>query len=64
MKSVIKFFAGASLFAMLFAAVGVANAQIAPDALVKQTADDVLTIIKNDKDIQSGNQQKLYAVVE
>jgi phospholipid transport system substrate-binding protein len=64
MKSVIKFFAGASLLAMLFAAVGVANAQIAPDALVKQTADDVLTIIKNDKDIQSGNQQKLYAVVE
>lgn len=64
MKSVIKFLAGVSLFAMLFAAVGVANAQITPDALVKQTADDVLTIIKNDKEIQSGNQQKLYAVVE
>lgn len=64
MKSLIKFFAVASFFAMMFGSIGVANAQIAPDALVKQTADDVLTIIKNDKEIQSGNQQKLYAVVE
>ena len=27
-------------------------------------ADDVLTIIKNDREIQAGNQQKLYAVIE
>jgi phospholipid transport system substrate-binding protein len=64
MKAVIKFIVSASLFASLFINASVATAEIAPDALVKQTADDVLTIIKNDKEIQSGNQQKLYAVVE
>ena len=64
MKAVIKFLVGASLLASLFASIGVVNAEISPEALVKQTADDVLTIIKNDKEIQSGNQQKLYAVVE
>jgi phospholipid transport system substrate-binding protein len=64
MKAVIKFLASASLFTSLFVGVGIANAEITPDALVKQTADDVLTIIKNDKEIQAGNQQKLYALVE
>ena len=64
MKSVFKFLIGTSLVLSLFVNAGVANAEIAPDVLVKQTADDVLTIIKNDKEIQSGNQQKLYAVVE
>jgi phospholipid transport system substrate-binding protein len=64
MKSVINFLASVSLFTSLFVGVSVANAEITPDALVKQTADDVLTIIKNDKEIQAGNQQKLYALVE
>lgn len=36
----------------------------APDELVKRTAEDVLTIIKNDKDIQAGNQEKLFALTE
>lgn len=35
-----------------------------PDELVKRTADDVLTIIKNDKDIQAGNQTKIFALAE
>jgi phospholipid transport system substrate-binding protein len=48
----------------LFANVAMANIDMAPDVLVKQTADDVLAIVKNDKDIQAGNQQKLFAVVE
>lgn len=64
MKSVFKFLIGTSLVLSLFVNAGVANAEIAPDVLVKQTADDVLTIIKTDKEIQSGNQQKLFAVVE
>ena len=64
MKLVTKLLVGASLLASLFASVGVVYAEITPEALVKQTADDVLTIIKNDKEIQSGNQQKLYMVVE
>ena len=35
-----------------------------PDALVKRTADDVLSVIKSDKDIQAGDQDKLYALAE
>ncbi len=62
MKSVSKILVGISFLASLYA--GLANADVAPDALVKQTADDVLAIIKNDKEIQAGNQQKLYAVAE
>lgn len=64
MKSFVKFLVSISLFVGLFAFISFANAEATPDALVKQTADEVLTIIKNDKDIQSGNQQKLFAVVE
>jgi phospholipid transport system substrate-binding protein len=64
MKAIVKFLVGFGFFVSLFAGVGVANAEIAPDALVKQTADDVLTIIKNDKEIQAGNQQRLFAVAE
>ena len=36
----------------------------APDELVKRTADDVLTIVKADKDIQAGNQEKLFALAQ
>lgn len=35
-----------------------------PDELVKRTAEDVLAIVKNDKDIQAGNQQKIFALAE
>lgn len=62
MKSVSKFLVGISFLASLYS--GAASADVAPDVLVKQTADDVLAIIKNDKEIQAGNQQKLYAVAE
>ncbi|MDP3087478.1 MAG: ABC transporter substrate-binding protein [Methylotenera sp.] len=64
MKAFGKFLVGVVLSVSLFAGVTIANAELAPDVLVKQTADDVLTIIKNDKEIQSGNQQKLFAVAE
>lgn len=60
MKTFLKFLIGASLFVFFGGAV----AETTPDALVKQTADEVLTIIKNDKEIQAGNQQQLFAVVE
>jgi phospholipid transport system substrate-binding protein len=62
MKSVSKFIVGVSFLASIYS--GLANADMAPDVLVKQTADDVLNIIKNDKEIQAGNQQKLYTVAE
>ena len=35
-----------------------------PDALVKRTAEDVMAIVKNDKDIQAGNQDKIFALAE
>lgn len=41
-----------------------ANAEMTADELVKQTADDVLNTIKNDKEIQAGNQQKIFALAE
>jgi phospholipid transport system substrate-binding protein len=44
-------------------AVAVA-AEMAPDALIKETSQDVLEIIKKDKDIQAGNKQKIYALVD
>lgn len=48
--------------AMLFSTL-VAAAE-APDALVKRTAEEVLTIVKADKDIQAGDQEKLFALAE
>jgi len=63
MKAFVKFLVVSGFFVSLFVGVGNANAELAPDVLVKQTAD-VLTIIKNDREIQAGNQQKLYAVIE
>ena len=41
-----------------------AFANITPDQLVKKTADDVIAVIKSDKDIQSGNQDKIFALAE
>lgn len=35
-----------------------------PDELVKRTADDVLAVVKTDKDIQAGNQEKIFALAE
>jgi phospholipid transport system substrate-binding protein len=42
----------------------VAAAQEAPDALVKRTTDEVLTIIRTDKDLQSGNTRKIVELAE
>lgn len=63
MNILLKWMIGASLLANLLIA-SAASAELAPDVLVKQTADDVLNIIKNDKEIQAGNQQKIYALAE
>lgn len=42
----------------------VAAAEIAPDELVKKTADEVLEIVRTDKDIQSGDQKKIFDLAE
>lgn len=60
MKSFLKFLVSVSLLLSL----GVAQADVTPDALVKQTADDVLATLKTDKDVQAGNQKKIYAIAE
>ena len=41
-----------------------ALAQEAPDALVKRTTDEILTIIKSDKELQSGNSRKVVELAE
>ena len=35
-----------------------------PDELVKRTAEDVLAVVKTDKDIQAGDQRKIFALAE
>jgi phospholipid transport system substrate-binding protein len=55
----------ASLAALVFAGVGAhaADAQ-APDALIKQLSTDVLDTIKADKSIQTGDVNKVMALVD
>ena len=52
--------------ALLFAAslALTAQAQEAPDALVKRVAEDVLQTIRGDKDLQAGNQAKVKQLIE
>lgn len=46
-------------------AVGVAHAEvIAPDVLINNTVKDVIGIIKQDKDIQAGDQKKITDLVD
>jgi len=52
-----------AIFALMLAPL-VAAAQEAPDALVKRTTDEVLAIIKADKDLQSGNISKVVQLAE
>ena len=64
MKTFLSLLTSAVLSLMLVMLPGVATAEISAEDLVKQTADDVLNTIKNDKDIQAGNQQKIFALAE
>ena len=43
---------------------GAAVAQEAPDVFIKRISQEVLETAKNDRDIQSGNQQKILDVVQ
>lgn len=40
------------------------EAQEAPDALVKRVTEEVLTIIKNDKELQAGSMKKVFELVD
>ncbi len=50
--------------AFLYATATAVATEMAPDALVKETSRDVLEIVKKDKDIQTGDKQKIYALVD
>lgn len=61
--SLVKTVFGTAILATLCFSGG-AFAEVAPDVLVKTTADEVIEIVKNDKDIQAGNQEKIFALAE
>jgi len=52
------------LAASLLTGCSAVAAEIPPDVLVKNTAQDVLAIIKQDQDIQSGNTKKVLELVD
>ena len=53
------------LVVSLYCAPGVAHAGVvAPDVLIRNTVDEVIGIIKQDKDIQAGDQKKINALVD
>lgn len=49
---------------MIVAFAPAALADVAPDELVKKTADEVLAVVKQDKDIQAGDMAKITALAE
>lgn len=55
------------LFSILFS-VGMAPARAAsfpaPDALARSVTDEVLALVRADKDLQAGNSQKVYELIE
>jgi len=59
MKEMFKIIVG------LLCVIGVARAEVlAPDVLIKKTVDEVIAVIKQDKDIQAGDQKKIVALVD
>ena len=54
----------ALLLAVFSAAAGSAAADVAPDALARSVTDEVLAIVRADKDLQAGHQQKVMQLVE
>ena len=58
MKSLFSLFLGAFVWCTS------AFAQESPDALIQKVTDGVLTIVRQDKDIQSGNTKKAIELVE
>jgi phospholipid transport system substrate-binding protein len=58
----------ATAAALTLACAGVAgaqsNADLAPDVLARNITDEVLQVLRADKDIQSGNMKKAIALVE
>jgi phospholipid transport system substrate-binding protein len=49
---------------VLLCTSAIAQVNVPADVFVKGVADDVLTIVKKDKDIQNGDQEKIFALAE
>lgn len=64
MKMFMKLVMGAAFITSMLVNAHAAQAELTADELVKRTAEDVLNTIKSDKEIQSGNQQKIFALAE
>ena len=64
MKKFLTSLAFAGLVPLMPIAPAMAQDAQAPDALVKDVTQDVIVIVKQDKDIQSGNTKKTIALVE
>jgi len=56
--------AALSLLIAAHGAAVAASADVAPDVLVKTTTQEVVAILKKDKDIQAGNTHKVYELVD
>jgi phospholipid transport system substrate-binding protein len=53
------------LGALMYCSLAIAHAEgLAPDVLIRNTVQEVTTIIKQDKDIQAGDQKKINALVD
>ena len=52
------------LFGLLIVLAPAAAQDLAPDAMVQQVTEDVLTVVRQDKDIQSGNTRKAIELAE
>jgi len=64
MKKLLASLAFAGLVPLVPLAPAIAQDAQAPDALVKNVTQDVIAIVKQDQDIQSGNTKKTIALVE
>lgn len=58
------FAAAAAAIAFAFAPVASAAPDTPPDVMVRKSIDEVLGLIKADKDLQAGNQKKLLELIE
>ncbi len=52
------------LFGLLIVLAPAAAQDLAPDAMVQQVTEDVLAVVRQDKDIQSGNTRKAIELAE
>src|SRR5215210_8569024 len=60
-----QFICAVAMVTMAAAAVSAfAATDVAPDALARSVTDEVLAIVRSDKDLQAGNPQKVAQLVE